>query len=679
MYISVRTAKAIIEELKKGVVCWISIVDWDGVCLDSTEEDLRTRSEMLVREYIETNNKEAAEKKYGAFLHIVYTHMQFLCYLVIFSKEQKGLISYIETIIRWKYQLNEKGGEEDLIEVRRLLTSQLANSGKQNYEIQSYCKCLGVFAAEKRCAILLFFQNSIMISELGNSVKNIWERLEHNLQQQSEYRQDIYGQLNNGNFLLFKKVENESEIKQVIAQIRKYIGIITRNQGTMIACVGSIFQKMEDLKYSYRECEFLCDNYESFAAEQDNNFFIRNHIFEYLYVEMDGRIREGMFREWNHLFDQRPILKETCLALSKNNSSLLLAAKGLDMHQNTMIQRNRKLKEVTGLNPVHKIQDRLFLKAFSMEKKKKMVWNAGIIVQPGSVLHQGLLHLSYLLKEKSGGEFILNVHTISVSGDNHQLFDMMKQGLLDMVLCSVIALDKITKGRMEILFLPFLFDSMEMAKKIMNSIVLSEIRADLNSAGIICPGMWSMGWRYITSRNTPICVPEDMNGRKIRILASEVNEKFFSAMGATPFQIYYNNTAEALESRIIDCQENPYTNILDMGFYKYQEYILELQMNVSPEALCYSKASWEQLDESRKMILDKSVKETTEWIYQEAEAMNEKAREELKRCGMKILIPGLDDTKKWKLYAQQLFQEEQYQELLKKIGDAKKKYEKRRI
>ena len=185
MYISARTAKSIIGDLKKGIDCQIGIVDWDGVCLGSTKENLKDRSEKMVREYIETGDKEKAEVKYKAYLHTVYVHTQFLCYLAVFSKEQKGLLSYIETIIHWKCQLNEKENEED-------------------------------------------------------------------------------------------------------------------------------------------------------------------HIFEYLYVRLDGRIREGLFREWNRLFDQRSILKETCLALSRNNSSLLLAAKDLEIHQNTMIQRNRKCEFCAG-------------------------------------------------------------------------------------------------------------------------------------------------------------------------------------------------------------------------------------------------------------------------------------------------------------------------------------------
>ena len=122
---------------------------------------------------------------------------------------------------------------------------------------------------------------------------------------------------------------------------------------------------------------------------------------------------------------------------------------------------------------------------------------------------------------------------------------------------------------------------------------------------------------------------------------------------------------------MIDCQENPYTNILDMGFYKYQDYILELKMNISPEALCYSKRSWERLDSSKKMVLNQAIQETTGWIYQKADEMNERAKEELEHRGMKVLIPNDAEKQLWKSCADQLFQEEKYQELLNKIEKAK--------
>ena len=145
------------------------------------------------------------------------------------------------------------------------------------------------------------------------------------------------------------------------------------------------------------------------------------------------------------------------------------------------------------------------------------------------------------------------------------------------------------------LHLPFLFDSAEEADYLAREVILPELRDGLDEAGIICPSLWSLGWRYITSSGSPIRTPEDLRGRRIRILASPSIRNCFARLGAVPIQIYYNNIKDALASKMIDSQENPYKNILDMEFYKYQEFVTELRMWYSMEALCFSQRSWLEL------------------------------------------------------------------------------------
>ena len=67
-----------------------------------------------------------------------------------------------------------------------------------------------------------------------------------------------------------------------------------------------------------------------------------------------------------------------------------------------------------------------------------------------------------------------------------------------------------------------------------------------------------MGWRYLTSKE-PIRLPQDMAGKKVRVMFTESLDEYYRNMGAVPIKMNYGDVKDALHSGIIDCQENPYS------------------------------------------------------------------------------------------------------------------------
>ena len=219
-----------------------------------------------------------------------------------------------------------------------------------------------------------------------------------------------------------------------------------------------------------------------------------------------------------------------------------------------------------------------------------------------------------------------------------------------------------------------LFDSAEEADYLAREVILPELRDGLDEAGIICPSLWSLGWRYITSSGSPIRTPEDLRGRRIRILASPSIRNCFARLGAVPIQIYYNNVKDALASKMIDSQENPYKNILDMEFYKYQEFITELRMWYSMEALCFSQRSWLELDADKQKMLREAVDESGAWGLRRQAESNLAAKNELLRLGMKAVVPTAEEEAMWRATVRPLYETEPRRDFLTRIMKAKRSY-----
>lgn len=76
---------------------------------------------------------------------------------------------------------------------------------------------------------------------------------------------------------------------------------------------------------------------------------------------------------------------------------------------------------------------------------------------------------------------------------------------------------KLTNNRTRVLEFPFLFCSTSEAKYILNTLIRKDVEAPLEAIGVKCLSIWSMGWRYLTSKD-PVRVPQDMAGKKVRVM-----------------------------------------------------------------------------------------------------------------------------------------------------------------
>ncbi len=85
--------------------------------------------------------------------------------------------------------------------------------------------------------------------------------------------------------------------------------------------------------------------------------------------------------------------------------------------------------------------------------------------------------------------------------------------------------------------------------------------------------LWDIGFRQISSSTKPIATPEDLKGFKIRVPVSPLWTSLFQNLGAAPTSINFNEVYSALQTRIVDGQENPLSLILIAKLYEVQKYI----------------------------------------------------------------------------------------------------------
>jgi len=583
-------------------------------------------------------------------------------------------VAFASSMLSLLPEIREKRGQD--ARFRTFLVNQLANSG-MSQESQMFVARLGYHDDLPRCAVL--FSSSFTPGLQGKEFPFPWESLFANEFCNSSWfeKEDIHGICGNSQYLIFKKVPSLSFLKN-----RDYLDGMAK---TVIAYfkdlfhvqlsvhVGSCYNHFSSLYQSYHEAVFLQANKRFLSKQSNDVLYIDQHIFEYFCLQVPSSSHKRRFADLDANIKASPKQWETVFCLCQNDMNLTETSRKLGIHRNTLMQRYEKLKKQFSIDPLHSDEDRIFLWHYVLYHSKKTILHTGNIIQQGSVLNMGIEKLADLISEKSGGTMVLEIQDFSISGNNEEFFNLLCQGSMDLIVTTSSTMNEATNGLSAIMEIPFLFNTPDQAREIINRYIVPECEDPLAAVGVYCLGVWSMGWRYLTSAHSPVITPHDLAGKKVRIMhLHDVLGRYLELMGAESIQTNYDEVFKLLEADIVECQENPFNNILAMGFYKYQKFITDLHFQLSTECCLISLKVWSRLTEEQQAIIRSAMDETNKWLYQEQDVFNNHCREVLvKEKGMVMVPVSKAIEKEWRDIAKGMYDSYPYQDILNRVILAK--------
>lgn len=125
----------------------------------------------------------------------------------------------------------------------------------------------------------------------------------------------------------------------------------------------------------------------------------------------------------------------------------------------------------------------------------------------------------------------------------------------------------------EAVSLPFVFKNRESAYRVIDGPVGKAIDQKLLDKGFVVLGWMELGMRHVTNSKGPIKSVDDLKGMKIRMQPNETHLASFRALGANPVAMDVKELYSALEQKVVDGQENPYTVIDANRFAEVQKYL----------------------------------------------------------------------------------------------------------
>jgi len=190
--------------------------------------------------------------------------------------------------------------------------------------------------------------------------------------------------------------------------------------------------------------------------------------------------------------------------------------------------------------------------------------------------------------------------------------------------------------------MPYLVKDREHMKKIEKEVVWPSLAPAAEKKGLKIVAVWENGYRHITNNKRPIDVPADLQGIKLRVPEGKWRVKMFQAYGANPTPMKFSEVFTALQTGVMDGQENPFTQIYSAKFQEVQKYLSLTGHVYTPAYLTAGAKKWEALPPDVRKALEDIARETQAFVYQTAAADEEVLLGKLKASGMQVNTPNKD-------------------------------------
>lgn len=226
------------------------------------------------------------------------------------------------------------------------------------------------------------------------------------------------------------------------------------------------------------------------------------------------------------------------------------------------------------------------------------------------------------------GKVDIKVFHSSQLGGDEQMMRGVKVGAPEMFLPSTVM--STADEKFGVFEMPYLIVSRAHMKKVAdNKQVQTQLFGVLPAKGMRVLGVWENGFRHITNNVRPIVKPDDLKGIKLRVPGGVWRVKMFKAYGANPSPMPLAEVYSALQSGVMDGQENPFPQIASAKFQEVQKFLSLSGHVYTPAYLVVGEDVWKRLPNDVQATLSKLAWDLGEFARSEGERLDKELMSKL--------------------------------------------------
>jgi tripartite ATP-independent transporter DctP family solute receptor len=184
--------------------------------------------------------------------------------------------------------------------------------------------------------------------------------------------------------------------------------------------------------------------------------------------------------------------------------------------------------------------------------------------------------------------------------------------------------------------MPYIVKDRAHMSRIEKEIFWPTIEPEVEKKGLRVLAVWENGVRHITNSKRPIKVPTDLQGIKLRVPEGKWRVKMFQAYGANPSPMKFSELFTALQTGVMDGEENPFTQIYSAKLQEVQKYLSLSGHVYTPAYLTVGTKRWESLPADVRKTLEDTAKEVQAYVYETAARDDEDLLAKLRKEGMQV-------------------------------------------
>ncbi len=260
---------------------------------------------------------------------------------------------------------------------------------------------------------------------------------------------------------------------------------------------------------------------------------------------------------------------------------------------------------------------------------------------------QGALKFKELAEKKLPGKVQVQIFPSSqLFGDAKEL-EALLLGDVQFIAPSLSKFDRYTKS-IQVFDLPFLFADVDAVDRFQSGPQGQSLLTAMKSKGLLGVAYWHNGMKQMSSDRDQLKRPEDVKGLKFRIQASDVLEAQFRALGANPQKMAFAEVYQALQTGVVDGQENTWSNIYSQKFFEVQKTIAVTNHGVIDYMVVTNAKWWDGLPADVRKGLSEAMAEATVFANKLANDLNEQDRKRIADAGKaKIQTLTKEDLAAW--------------------------------
>jgi len=261
---------------------------------------------------------------------------------------------------------------------------------------------------------------------------------------------------------------------------------------------------------------------------------------------------------------------------------------------------------------------------------------------------KGALKFQELAEKYTNNKVKVEVYPNSTLYKDKEELEALQLGAVQMLAPSNSKFGPIGVKEFEVFDLPFVLPDKVALRRVTDGALGKRLLKLLEPKGMVGVAYWDNGFKQM-SANKPLREPEDFRGLKFRIQSSKVLEAQMRALGAIPQIMAFSEVYQALQTGVVDGQENTASNMYTQKMHEVQKYTTLSDHGYIGYVVVVNKKFWDGLPADIRTSLQRAMDESTKYANDISQTENDEALADMKKSGKTQFIElSADQKARWK-------------------------------